>query len=169
MAKSARVRMPEQGPKLSSWEDVDLCMKEICECEMAIEKQEAELTQKIQDLKLEAEDNAKSYQKRIEELAADIKEYAENNRLEMKGKTQELNFGKLGYRKSTKLIIRSAVKVLEALKKRKMDDCINIKTSINKDVLAKYDDDTILEVGAMKKVEDVFWYETDREKIKTVS
>ncbi len=67
--------MPEQGPKLSSWEDVDLCMKEICECEMAIEKQEAELTQKIQDLKLEAEDNAKPFQKRLAELAADIKEY----------------------------------------------------------------------------------------------
>lgn len=169
MVKSARVRMPEQGPRLSSWEDVDLCLKEICENEMSIEKQEAELTQKIQDLKLEAEDKAKPLLKRIKVLAADIKEFTESNRIEMKAKTQELNFGKIGYRKSTKIVIKSAVKVLEALKKRKMDDCINIKENINKEALAKYDDDTIIEVGAIKKVEDVFWYETDREQIKSVS
>ncbi len=166
---STRVRMPDEGPRLASWDDVDLCLKEICEYELAIERQEADLTQKISDLKFEAEEAAKPYYKRIEDLAADVKEFTEVNRIEMKGKTKELNFGKLGYRKSTKIVIRSAVKVLDALKKRKMQDCINVKESVNKEVLAKYDDDTILEVGAMKKIDDIFWYETDRERLKATS
>jgi phage host-nuclease inhibitor protein Gam len=164
MAKSARVRMPD-APALSSWDDVDLCLKEICECELAIEAHEANLTQTIQDLKMEADDLVKPYTKRIEELSRQIKEFTDANRTDIKGKTRELNFGRLGYRKSTKLVIKSVAKAIEALKGRKMTDCITVKESVNKDVLATYDDDTLLKVGAQKKIDDVFWYETDRERI----
>jgi hypothetical protein len=46
-----------------------------------------------------------------------------------------------------------------------MTDCINIKETINKERLGEYPDEVIAAVGAGKKVEDVFWYEVDREKL----
>ena len=59
--------------------------------------------------------------------------------------------------------------IIEKLKKYKMTDCINIKETVNKDVLRKYPTDDILKVGANLKIEDVFWYETDREELEDAS
>jgi phage host-nuclease inhibitor protein Gam len=160
----ARVRI-ENEAVLQSWEDVDLHLKEIAECELAIEKIEADLTQKISDLRLEAELLAKPHKDRIEKLASEAKSFVELNRSDIKGKTMILTFGKTGFRKSTKVIIKSVQAVIAALKARSMKDCLIIKESVNKEKLGEYPDEVIAAVGAGKKVEDVFWYETDREKL----
>lgn len=161
----ARVRI-ENEPALKSWDEVDLHLKEIGECEMAIERIEAEMNEIIQDVKLTAELNAKPFKDRIEKLGSEIKTFVELNRGDIKGKTKVLNFGKTGFRKSTKIIIRSVQAVLKSLRAQKMDDCIIVKESVNKERLGEYPDEVIAAVGAGKKVEDVFWYEVDRERLK---
>lgn len=161
----ARVRI-ENEPVLKSWDEVDLHFKEIGECEMAIERIEAEMNEKIQDVKLEAEMAAKPLKDRIEKLGREVKEFVELNRGEIRGKTKVLNFGRTGFRQSTKIIVRSVQAVINALKARRMDDCIIVKESVNKDRLREYPDEVIAAVGAGKKVEDVFWYEVDRERLK---
>ena len=80
-----------------------------------------------------------------------------------------LNHGSVGFRQSTKVVLSKVEQILEKLKKFKMDDCINVKETVNKDVLRKYPADDILKVGGSLKVEDVFWYETDREELEDVS
>lgn len=161
----ARVRI-ETEPLLKSWDDVDLHLKEIAECEIAIERIEADMNEKIQDIKLGSEMSAKPLKDRIDALGKEIKAFVELNRGEIKGKTKVMNFGKTGFRKSTKIIIKSVQAILKALRARKMEDCIIVKESVNKDRLVEYPDEIIAAVGAGKKVEDVFWYETDREKLK---
>ncbi|NLI14560.1 host-nuclease inhibitor Gam family protein [Pelotomaculum propionicicum] len=161
----ARVRI-ENEPALKSWDEVDLHMKEIGECELAIERIEADMNEIIQEVKLAAEFNAKPIKERIEKLGAEVKAFVELNRGDIKGKTKILNFGKTGFRKSTKIIIRSVQAVLKALRAQKMDDCIIVKESVNKERLGEYPDEVIAAVGAGKKVEDVFWYEVDRERLK---
>ena len=47
-----------------------------------------------------------------------------------------------------------------------MSDCIIIKEAVNKEVLEKYPDKDIIKVGATRKVEDKFWLETDKAKVK---
>ncbi|MCR4442943.1 MAG: host-nuclease inhibitor Gam family protein [Peptococcaceae bacterium] len=160
----ARVRI-ENEPVLKSWDDVNITLKEIGELELAKEKIEADMNQKISDLKLEAEFAAKPIIERMGKLANDIKEFVELHRADIKGKTMVLNFGKTGFRKSTKIIIKSVKTVIANLKARKMTDCINTKESVNKERLGEYPDEIIAAVGAGKKVEDVFWYEVDREKL----
>lgn len=154
---------------LKSWEDVDLTLKEIAEYEMDIEKVQTDMNQKIHDVKLEAEMKAKPLQDKIEILGLYIKDFVEENKVELDGKTRALNFGKTGFRLSTKLVIKKADAVLETLKKFKMEDCISTKETINKDALKKYSENDIIKVGASLKKEDVFWYETEREKLQATN
>ncbi|AEG60034.1 host-nuclease inhibitor Gam family protein [Desulforamulus ruminis] len=160
----ARKRL--EGTSLQTWEDVNLNLKEIAECELAIEVIENKMNQKIHDLKLDAEMKAQAHQERIKVLAAEIKEFSEYNRDDFKGKTKTMNFGSFGFRKSTKIVYKNAQAVLEALKARRMSDCIKTTETILKDKLKEYSEEDILAVGANKRIENVFWYETDREKLK---
>lgn len=154
---------------LKTWEEVDLTLKEIAEYEMKIEKIQADMNQNIHDVKLDAEMKAKPLQDKIEMLGLYVKDFVEENKAELNGKTKTLNFGKTGFRLSTKLVIRKAESILENLKRFKMQDCINTKETINKDVLKKYSEEDIIKVGASLKKEDVFWYETEREELKAAN
>lgn len=163
----ARVRI--ETTKLKSWEEVNLNLKEIGECQLAIEQIESNMNTKISDMKLEATMQSKPYQDRIKKLELEIKEFSEENRADIRGKTKQTDFGKIGFRQSTKIIIRSIQSVISTLRARKMYDCIRVKEEINKDKLGEYSDEVIAAVGASKKVEDVFWYEVDREKLADIS
>ena len=103
---------------------------------------------------------------REKQLELLIKDYAETNRMDLDGKTKSLTFGSLGFRKSTSIIVKKAKAVLIALRAMGMDDCINVKESVNKEALRGYSDDVITKVGCVKKVDDVFWYEPDFEKLE---
>ena len=163
----ARIRL--EGSKLKSWDDVNLHMKEIGELQLAIERIEAEMNEKIADVKLGAALRSRPHQERIKQLELEIKDFVEENRADIKGKTRVLDFGQVGFRKSTKIIVKSIKAVLDVLKVKGMRDCITVTETINKERLKEYPDDVIAAVGAAKKTEDVFWYEVDREKLADVS
>ena len=164
----ARKRMEEKF-MFQSWDEVDSALKEIAENEMELEHITTNMNQQIHDIKEEAESLSKRYQERIKILGLYIQEFTERNRDEIKGKTKVLNHGSVGFRQSTKVVLSKVDQIIEKLKKYKMTDCINIKETVNKDVLRKYPADDILKVGGSLKVEDVFWYETDREELEDVS
>ncbi|EES73472.1 putative bacteriophage Mu Gam like protein [Paenibacillus sp. oral taxon 786 str. D14] len=166
----ARVRIPDQ-PALKSWDDVDLTLKEIGECQLAIERIEAEMNAQISDIKLAAEMSAKPHKERIKLLELQMKAFVEANRDDLGNKkTKEINFGRTGFRKSTKIVLpRAAAKLAEVIRRLKefgMTDCIiQPPEKIDKDNLKKYPENDILKVGASLTVEDTFWYEVDREKL----
>ncbi len=159
------VRQRFEGTALKSWEEVDLNLKEIGELDLQKEAIEADMNLKISDIKLEAADKIKPLLESKEKLEMQIKEFVEENRADIKGKTMALNFGQTGFRQSTKIIIRSIASVLKMLKAKGMADCITIKEEVSKDKLKEYSDEVIASVGARKKVEDIFWYEVNREKL----
>lgn len=164
----ARVRMEEKYI-LRSWDEVDAVLKEIAENEMEIEAITTDMNKEIHDIKQIAEEKSKKHQERIKVLSLYVQEFTERNRDEIKGKTKVLNHGSVGFRQSTKVVLSKVEQIIEKLKKFKMDDCINVKETVNKDVLRKYPAEDILKVGGSLKVEDVFWYETDREELEDVS
>lgn len=138
----ARKRM--EDPSLKSWDEVNAALKLIRDNEIELELIEADMGKKI----------------------ADIKEFVTLNKAELKGKSREMDFGKVGFRMSTKLMLPKQVeKVIKTLKKYGMGDCITVKESVNKDILKTYDEKTILSVGGTLKKEDTFWYETNREEL----
>ena len=154
----ARKRMEE--PSLKSWDEVNAALKMIRDNEIELELIEADMGKKIADIK----EQAVPYRDDIMELQ--VKEFVTLNKAELKGKSREMDFGKVGFRLSTKLMLPKQVeKVIKTLKKYGMGDCITVKESVNKDILKTYDEKTILSVGGTLKKEDTFWYETNREEL----
>ncbi|MGL4791893.1 MAG: host-nuclease inhibitor Gam family protein [Anaerotignaceae bacterium] len=154
--------------ELSSWEDVNAQLKQKGECEIAIDSIEAEMNLKINEIKAGAEKLAKPLKDRIKEIDNTVKVFAEENKADIEGKTKVLNFGRVGFRLSERIIAsdKKMQKILENLKKFGMENCINVKETLNKDVLSTYNDKDIVKVGASKKVEDKFWCEADKEVIR---
>ena len=166
----ARVRIPEKCD-LTSWEDVDLCLAEIGEKQRLIEGIEAKMQEQIDAAKLSADDAAAPHRIRIAQLETQIKLFADDHVSDMGGKkTKTLTFGHVGYRRSTKITLPKAAaklaEIIRSLKTKGMTDCvITPPEKVDKDMLKKYPANDIAAVGAGLKIEDVFWYEPDREKL----
>lgn len=154
---------------VESWPDVDEALRRIGMIDLKLEEMEAELNRQVMDLRAKFAFEAKPYQQRREYLEVAVKEFVETHRADLDGKkSRELNFGRLGFRQSTRIILRNVKALLQALKAKGMNDCIIVKEEISKDELKKYDDITLAALGVKKKVEDLFWYEVNREKLQEV-
>lgn len=155
-------------PALQSWDDVDRCLREIGECEIAMGEVEAEMNIAINDIKEKATRLAKPMQANIAKLEAMVKEFAEDAKADMDAKSKQLNFGRVGFRQSSSVSVpnKKIEAILKSLKKFGMDDCIIVKETVNKEILERYPDKDIAKVGAVRKAEDKFWLEADKEKIR---
>lgn len=164
----ARTKIKDK--EIQNWDEADLVIKEIGELALEKESLENEMNRKISDIKLEYSDKADPLKKRIKKLGKMLKSFVTVHRSDFPegAKSRELNFGQVGFRKSTKLRIPSKIKdsIVKVLERRGMNDCVQIKKKVNRDVLKTYPEDVILELGATKKIKDDFWYEFDREKIQ---
>lgn len=165
----ARKRIKNQ-PAFKNWSEVDVALREIAEKEIQIEEIEGDMNKQINGIKISAGLEAKPLQDRIDKLGKDIKEFVTEHKDELDGKTKALNFGSTGFRLSTSVIIprgkEKLGEIIKSLKIRRMSDCINVVETVNKEVLKKYGEDEVIKVGARLKKEDIFWYETAREKLK---
>jgi len=169
MAKTTTARRRLENTALSSWSDVDETLKEIGRLDLELEGMEAEYNRKITNLKEELANQAQPIQERKAFLERLVKEFAESHKDGLDGKkSRELNFGRIGFRQSTKVILRNVKAIIAALKARGMTDCIVQKEEVSKDTLKKYDPATIEAVGAKLKTDDVFWYEVNRDKLVEV-
>lgn len=153
---------------IESWDDVNKALKLKGECEISVDSIEAEMNLKINDAKQQAERLAKPLKEKIKQIDKEISYFAEENKAEIEGRTKVMTFGKVGFRLSSSISVptKKIAKIVENLKKFGMENCISISETVNKDVLATYSDKDIVKVGATKKVEDKFWLEADKEKIR---
>lgn len=136
------MRKRMEDPVLKSWDEVDATLKQISECENQLAILESSM-----NIQIDA-----------------IKEFVSENKGELKGKSRELTFGRVGFRFSTKVSLpKNVEKIIKLLRKNEMEDCIIVKETVNKDILKAYDEKDIIKVGASLKKEDTFWYETRKE------
>ena len=180
---------PDTG-KLNSLDDVDLALKEIGLAEKELDAIDAKLNAEIAKLKEKAVKDGEEKRKLITEKVAKIQAYAEYNKGDLfkENKSVELNFGKFGYRKSSKIsvkkttlellkkLLESHVQELEAEKSEerknlltvlitKIQGCIRIKEEPNKEALALMDDGFLKSVGATRKITDDFFCEAATEDV----
>lgn len=160
----ARKRVTE--PQLTSWEQVDECLKVMSDAENRISVIEAEMNAAIAAAKKEAEEQAAQYKETIKQNEGKIKEYVTINKDELKGKSRQLTFGTVGFRQSTKLLLPSdTAEVILKLRENGMADCINVTEKINKDMVKSYPETEILKIGGYLQRTDSFWYETDQSSL----
>jgi len=168
----ARKRVEDTVPALESWDDVNQALATIADNQRTVENFEAAMQNKIDEAKAEAEARSRVFIEATKRLERQIKEFAEAHRDDMDGKkTKTLNFGAVGFRKSTKIKLPKAptklAEIIQLLRSKGMDDCVKTPApSVDKDALRKYPTQAIVAVGASIEVDDVFWYEPDREKLE---
>lgn len=156
------------APLFQSWDEVNQALREIAEIDRDVFQVEADLNNEINKLKLEAEAKVLPKAARKQELEKQVQEFTESRMDDFKdSKTKNLTFGEVGFRKTTSLITRNVKAIIEAIKQNRMQDCLKISVSIDKEELAKYDDASLERVGAKRKVEDKFFYKPSVERIET--
>jgi len=160
-------QVTESAFELKTWEEVDTALREIAECEISLNEVDGNMNIAINDAKEIAAKLAKPMQTRIKTLQVLVKAFVETNKADISGKTKVLNFGKVGFRQTSRVSVptKQIDAIIENLRKHGMGDCIVTKETINKEVLEKYPDNEIIKVGASRKIDDKFWMETDKTKI----
>ena len=168
----ARKKVIDELPEFESWDDVNQALGTIGDNQRMVESFEAEMQEKIDAAKAEAEAKSRLYLDGIKRLEIQIRAFAEAHRDDMDGKkTKTLNFGSVGFRKSTKITLPKApgklAEIVKQLIAKGMSDCVKqTPPKIDKDALRKYPTADIVGAGAGIKVDDVFWYEPDRERLE---
>lgn len=160
----ARKRVTE--PQLTSWEQVDECLKVMSDAENRISVITAEMNAAIAQIKSDAEEKAAQFKEMIKQNEGKIKEFTTIRKEDLKGKSKQLTFGTVGFRQSTKLLLPSdSAEVIVKLRENGMADCVNVKETINKDTVKSYPEEDILRIGGYLQRTDTFWYETDKDQL----
>lgn len=149
---------------LRSWAEADQALLKIGTLTREIAKKEGAATSRIEEIKAKlVMDTSKQVAEKTA-LLHDLEMFAQvhrENLIEEAGKKSiVLNHGKLGFRKSTKIVVRSVAKVLELLKSdRRGKQHIRVKESVDKESLRDVPDDDLLNWGIRREVTDEFWCE----------
>jgi len=133
---------------------------------------EAEMNERIAEQKERAAAAAAPCQDRIKALENGLQAFAEHRREELfaNRKTVEVNGGRFGFRRSTRLKPAPKTtwaKVLNALKAAGIREAIRVKEAVNREELATWGDDKLEIYGVRREVTDVFWWEPADVELKS--
>lgn len=164
---AARKRI--EGTALQSWDEVDNALAQIGQADRELQLIEAAANERIEQIRKEMKTKAQSMLDRKSALEATIKEYCDANRAEFaKVKTKTLTFGEVGYRTSTRIMIKRVAETLQALKDLAFTSCIRTKEEPDKEAMKALTDEELAEVSAARKVENVFGYTINQERLQEV-
>ena len=156
-----------EGTRFTNWNDVDEALYTIGEIDRDIQLLESSQNEQIDQVKAKTKLLSGSLHDKKESLESAIKEYCESQRPEfIKVKTKQLTFGEVGFRLSTKIMIKRVAETLQALKDLALTTCIRSKEEPDKDAMKNLTDETLAEVGAARKVENIFGYTINVERIR---
>lgn len=156
-----------EGTKYNSWDEIDNALRQIGELDRNIQLLEASQNEMIDQIKAQTKESAAPLQEKKTGIELAIKEYCEANRAEFsKVKTKTFTFGSVGFRISTKIMIKRVADTLQALKDLKLLTCIRTKEEIDKEAMKSLSSETLAEVGASLKTENTFGYEINQEQLK---
>lgn len=158
-----------EGTALQSWDDVDATLAEIGKVDRELALIESAANERIEETRAAMKTAAQAHLDKKAGLELAIKEYCDANRAEFaKVKSKTLTFGEVGYRLSTKIMIKRVAETLQALKDLALTSFIRIKEEPDKEAMKGMTDDLLAEVGAARKTENVFGYTVNQEKLQGV-
>ena len=101
-------------PALADWGAVDNALRDIRECQHTLAEMAVQRDHQIDSIKADYAQGALPLQNRVKALESEVKAYVDLHRAELDGKSRALNFGTVGYRVSSKLMLASS-RVAEAI------------------------------------------------------
>ena len=148
--------------EVTSWRHADKLVREIAVHQRTIQKLEAIAERKIEQVKADMADPVKISQDAICSCVDSLEAFATISKADFeKQKSKNLNFGTLGWRKSTSIRIKKNTIALikQIFSKAKAAALLRIKESVDKEALAKLTDEQLADVGARRKSKEVFFVE----------
>jgi len=113
----------------------------------------------INEIKRKLAKEIKPLQEDVVRLIASLELFADSHAGDFgKARSRKLNFGMLGWRKSTSIHIKKTTfgLIKEVFSRAKAAACIRVKEEIDKEALAKLTDEELVDVGARRRCKDVF-------------
>jgi len=153
--------------KVNSWRHADQLVREIGDYEAGIQEAEDHARKKIERIKAELAVKTKPLQDMVTRRIRSLEAFAITHKNDFeKQKSKKLNFGILGWRKSTSVRVKKTTleKIRQVFSKAKAALYIHTKESVNKEALAKLTEEQLASVGARRDSKDVFFVEPDLTK-----
>ncbi|PWM58588.1 MAG: hypothetical protein DBX91_08525 [Subdoligranulum variabile] len=149
------------APVLADWAAVDGALRDIRECEHALTELGVDRDRRIDNIKEEYSKMALPLQNRIKKLEGDVKAYADAHRAELTGKSRTLNFGTIGYRISSRLILPAskAAEAIAALKALGHKEFIKTTETLDRAALSRQPVELLNQIGAYIQQRDEFYYD----------
>jgi phage host-nuclease inhibitor protein Gam len=158
-----------EGTTLQSWDDVDNCLAQIARADRELMIIEGAANETLEEIRQDMKVRSQPILDRKAGLELAVKEYCEANRAEFASvKTKQLSFGEVGFRLSTKIVIKKIAETLQTLKDFHLHHCIRIKEEADKEAMKALTDEVLAEVGASRKTENTFGYTLNLERISEV-
>lgn len=152
--------MAKKEMKFKSWDDVARALGRMREIELERRRAEILMNDAIREIKERYIEKTAAAAAEAEELERETELFVKANKAEFEDKrTREFAYGKVGFRRTTEIVTRNVKAIIGALKQYNMSDCINVKESIDKEALGKYDDEALRAVGASRKEKDKYFCE----------
>lgn len=160
MAKS-RIKSDKQIETIADWQAADDFIKQIGDLQLEIKQHETTANDTINLAKSDLAKAVNPLLERITVLTDSLEAFAANRPDDFgKAQSRKLNFGLLGWRKSTSISIKQTT--LELIKKvfgKKADQYIRTKEEVDKDALSGLTDQQLVSVDARRKPKEVFFVE----------
>lgn len=163
-----RTRLPDAAaPGLKSIEEVDKTLLRLGEIERDIEAIAAHVEEAVAEAREEAKTMAAPLTAEKALLERALQDYGHGHRADFaKERSRELAHGAIGFRLSSKIVIKRIGDTLTALKRMGLLACVRVSEAPDKEAMRNLDAATLASVGATLKTEDTFWYELKREDVE---
>lgn len=165
----ARVK-PKTLEPIHNLEEANDALREIGELKRIQKDIELRMNDDIAKIKAGAEQDAASYVSRCTALENGLMAFAEASKTELfkDKRSLELNYGSIGYRKSTELGTLKGCTwktVLGKLKDLAFKEAIRIKEEPDRELMSQWPDERLELVGCQRREKDTFWLEIDEDKL----
>lgn len=163
MAKSKRVKSDNKLLPVENWRAADRYVRQIGALQLKIESQRQSANNDINVIKNCLAVAIKPHQEKIDILTKSLEAFCVNNKNDFgNAKSKKLNFGILGFRKSTVIAVKKqTLELIEKIFGRKAEQYLHVKKLPDKEALTKLTDDQLASVGARRRVRDDFFVEPD--------
>jgi len=151
--------------QIENWGCANEYVRRIGDLQMKITEAEHKAADDINEAKAELAEKVKPLQQQIDTYIRSLEAFAKENWPgdSKSQRSMKLNFGTLGWRKSTSVIIKKTTleKIKEVFARAKAAMCIITKETVSKEALAKLTDEELVSVGARREIKDDFFVEPD--------
>lgn len=158
--------MSDEALLIHTWEEANETLVEVGRTDRLIDDFTIKMNEQIDAIKEQFEAQIIPLKKERDQLEQELKGFVDKHRAEMKGKSRKMNFGKVGYRSSSTLVIDDELTTMTKLRDLGMKSCIKMKESIDKAELKKQTEGLLTQVGAHIDEDERFYCEPDKQLIE---